>query len=121
MTAEPELSRAVQAAVGSRLGRVLELVRELRTSGVDGPELASLEQAVREIGAAAAARLPAENRGAVQAALASLLVTAMELAPRRMRGYGRLSHEEESFLEQASERLQILVERLIEVVDRNDR
>jgi hypothetical protein len=111
----------MRGAVGSRLGRMLELTRELRLAGIDAAEVDALERAVREVAATTDARLPGPAPGAVQAALASLLVSAMELSPRRLRGYGELADEDASYLERESGRLEKLVDELVRAVDGRDR
>jgi hypothetical protein len=121
MSGTKSLSTAQRAAVASRLGRMLELVRELRAADLDADALDALERAVRDVAVATEAAVPDADPGTAQAALASLLVTALELSPRRLRGYGELADGDARYLEHESRRLERLVGDLIDAAGRRDR
>jgi len=83
------LSEPQRDAIASRLARLLELIAKLRDAGVQALTLELLEEQTRATAAITGAQPPPRPLG-VHALISAVLVTIMELEPRRLRGFGEL-------------------------------
>ena len=108
--ADPRLDEAHRRAIGSRLGRLVELMAELRRLDPPADSLAELESSVRRFAEETRAVLPAAPPHRREALLAEALVLAHELEPRRLQAYGKLTEQQADFLHSEASRLAELIE-----------
>jgi hypothetical protein len=109
-------TEAQRRSIGVVLKLFDELIRSLRSDGLDEDSLSLLEAALAEIAEVTGAKAPRPKGNEVHAKLAQMLVHAMELDARRLRAYGELSVEAADYLDEQSRRLTELTMRLIDGV-----
>jgi hypothetical protein len=112
------LTETQRRALGGRLARIEKLIARARALGFESDRLEELEGAVRDVRTQTAAITPSLVGNELQAALAEVVVTSLEIGPRQMRAYGTLSPEAAARLEESSRRLYRLSERLLEDYER---
>ena len=105
---------AHQRSIGIALRLFEDLIRSLRADGLAEEPLSALQGAVAEIAEVTGAKAPRPRGNEVQAKLAQMLVYAMELDSRSLRGYGELSAEVGDYLDEQSRRLSELTMQLID-------
>jgi hypothetical protein len=118
---EPTFSDAQRSAIASRLLAITEAIDTLRGVGLDTEALSALAAAVAEIEVETGAQLRRDKPGIVQASIAQILVSAAELGPGGMKGYGELGDDASRYLQEQSECLSALADSLLRPAARNTR
>ncbi len=111
------LSETHRRTLGSRLAEMRNLIAEVRGVGFESGLLTELEAELARIDLETDAIRPRPAAHRARAALAQLLLLALEIRPRALRAYGELAEEGARYLEQRSARLSDIVERALDELE----